>query len=664
MNVLAETECGWTASTAANWISGLTPASGQGTGEIKFQVAPNPTTTSRQADIALNGVTAKVTQAGASCRIDITPRSQTLPAAAGGGTVTVTTLAGCQWAITSSAPWLTTTGSAVRTGAGTVSFSATPNTGAARTGSLTIGDQTLVVTQQEAGAPPCTYTVEPTTVSIAAAGGSATATMRAGGSCPWTAGSNAPWLTVSGVGTGAGDGSVTIVAMPNTGPARTGSVTIAGETLTVNQGGNCLTTISAASQAPGAAGGAATPVTVTSAAGCAWTSTTTTPWITITSGASGTGNGTVAFSVAANTGPARTGTITIAGQTHTVNQAGGCAVTISPMSQAASSSGGTATPVTVTAASGCAWTATTTTSWITISSGASGTGNGTVAFSVAANTGPARTGTITIAGQTHTVNQAGTCAVTISPLSQAPPAAGGPATSVTVTGASGCGWTATTTTPWITITSGASGTGNGTVAFTVAANTGPARTGTLSIGGQTHTVNQASGCAVSINPSSASPSASGGAGAPIAVSAGTGCTWTATTATTWITLTSGTSGTGGGSVGYTVAANTGAARTGTISIGPNTFTVSQAAAGCSYAVTPTSLSFGKNQGTSDPVSVTTSSGCTWTSTSNASWITVETGASGTGSGTMTFGVSRNTAEARVGTLTIAGQTFTVTQAGN
>ncbi len=45
------------------------------------------------------------------------------------------------------------------------------------------------------------------------------------------------------------------------------------------------------------------------------------PWLTITSGASGTGNGSVGLSIAANTGVARTGTATIAGQTFTVNQA-------------------------------------------------------------------------------------------------------------------------------------------------------------------------------------------------------------------------------------------------------------------------------------------------------------------------------------------------------
>jgi hypothetical protein len=61
---------------------------------------------------------------------------------------------------------------------------------------------------------------------------------------------------------------------------------------------------------------------------------------------------------------------------------------------------------------------------------------------------------------------------------------------VSVTTTSGCAWTASSRVSWITVTSGASGTGNGSVAFSVAANPGGTRDGTLSIGGQTFTVTQ------------------------------------------------------------------------------------------------------------------------------------------------------------------------------
>jgi hypothetical protein len=75
------------------------------------------------------------------------------------------------------------------------------------------------------------------------------------------------------------------------------------------------------------------------------------------------------------------------------------------------SSGGTGT-INVLAQSGCTWTAVSNSSFVTITSGASGNGNGTVFFSVAANSSTtARTGSLTVAGQTVSVTQSG---VTIS----------------------------------------------------------------------------------------------------------------------------------------------------------------------------------------------------------------------------------------------------------
>jgi hypothetical protein len=56
---------------------------------------------------------------------------------------------------------------------------------------------------------------------------------------------------------------------------------------------------------------------------CPWTATSNSNWITVTGGASGSGDGTVSFAVSANnTGVARSGSLTIAGATVTVNQAG------------------------------------------------------------------------------------------------------------------------------------------------------------------------------------------------------------------------------------------------------------------------------------------------------------------------------------------------------
>ncbi|MBL0158070.1 MAG: hypothetical protein IPP47_13350 [Bryobacterales bacterium] len=262
----------------------------------------------------------------------------------------------------------------------------------------------------------------------------------------------------------------------------------------------CDYSISPSTQAVAAAG-ATGSVSVTTTSGCTWTAVSAVPWITVTSGATGTGSSAVAYSVSANTGPARTGTLTIAGQTLTVTQAAGtttCSYSINPVTQAVPAAGGALT-MQVTAGTGCTWTAVSAVPWITVTSGATGTGPGAVAYSVAANTGPARTGTLAIAGQTLTVSQATgttTCTYSINPSTQAVPAAGG-ALTVQVTASTGCAWTAASAAAWITVTSGATGTGPGAVAYSVAANTGPARAGTLTIAGQTLTVTQPAAPSVS-----------------------------------------------------------------------------------------------------------------------------------------------------------------------
>jgi hypothetical protein len=629
---------------------------------VQFQVAANPNPVARLGDIALNDQHAAVTQAAAPCGYDLAPHTLALPAAGGPGTLNVISLAGCAWAASSQAAWVQVTSSPSGSGNGILNFTVAANAGAARIGSVTIAGQTFQVTQDAAPGPaPCTYSLDVTAQAFGSTGGAAATTVRSDPSCSWTAVSNVVWMSIAGAATGSGNGAVSINVAANTGSTRIGTATIAGQTFTVTQTGSCAASINQTGQSMTAAGGTGLPFTVTTATGCAWTATTADGWITITGGAAGNGNGTVTFTVAANAGPARTGTITAATQTFTVTQTNGCSYTIDAASQTIGAAGGAGTPVNVSTVAGCTWTASTTATWISLTSGANGNGNGTVNFTVAADTGVARTGTITIAGQTFTVTQTSGCSYTINPASQSIGAAGGAGTPVSVSTVAGCAWTASTAAPWISITSGASGSGNGTVNFTIAADTGPARTGTITIAGQTFTVTQGNGCSYAINPTSQSIGAAGGAGSAVSVTAIAGCTWTATTGDTWLTITAGASGSGNGGVNFTVAANTGPARTGTITIGGQAFTVTQAS-GCSYGINPSSQSMGAAGGAGTAVSVTTVGGCTWTATPVAAWLTVTSGASGTGNGTVNFTAAANTGPARNGTMTIANQTFTVTEA--
>jgi len=141
--------------------------------------------------------------------------------------------------------------------------------------------------------------------------------------------------------------------------------------------------------------------------GCSWRATSLVPWVTITGGGSGAGDGTISFNVAQNSGPTRTGQILHTDDSfYTVAQASGCAYSLNRTSEAAPPGGGDVV-VNVTASdAACGWTASANASFIGVKAGAGGIGNGTVTLSVSPNaSGVARTGTATIAGQTFTVTQ-------------------------------------------------------------------------------------------------------------------------------------------------------------------------------------------------------------------------------------------------------------------
>ncbi len=251
-----------------------------------------------------------------------------------------------------------------------------------------------------------------------------------------------------------------------------------------------------------------------------------TSWITITSGSSGTGSGTVSYTVADNPGSSqRTGTITVNGQVHTVTQAGGGGSCPSTTIAPGQTLNGSLTT------SDCIFTGTT--RYVDVY-GFSGTAGQKVAVSMSSSafdtylylvnssndilaenddsggslnsripatsgffTLPA-TGSYSIWATSYSQNSTGAysislvnetaCTFSISPTSRSFSSPGGNS-SFSVSTASGCAWSAMSNASWITTTS--SGSGNGTVSYTVAANSGTSqRTGTITAGGKTHTITQ------------------------------------------------------------------------------------------------------------------------------------------------------------------------------
>jgi subtilisin family serine protease len=143
--------------------------------------------------------------------------------------------------------------------------------------------------------------------------------------------------------------------------------------------------------------------------------------------------------------------------------------------------GGSGVSFNVNAQPNCDWTARSNATWIIVDSITPPSGNGSVSFSVAPNTTTEqRSGTVTAAGLTYTITQASRCSYTFANFPPTFPATGG-AASVRMDTQEGCAWQATSNVPWVTITQGASGTGTGTISFTVAPNTNVRRNGAILI---------------------------------------------------------------------------------------------------------------------------------------------------------------------------------------
>ena len=95
---------------------------------------------------------------------------------------------------------------------------------------------------------------------------------------------------------------------------------------------------------------------------------------------------------------------------------------------------------------------------------------------------------------------------------------------------------------------------------------------------------------------------------------------------------------------------------------PETVTANFSSSGGTFSLSPTSANVLALAGSGTVTVTAPSSTATWTAVSNSSFLTIASGASGTGNGTVGYSVAANTTgSARTGTLTIAGLTFTVTQ---
>ncbi|MEI6154444.1 MAG: BACON domain-containing carbohydrate-binding protein, partial [Deltaproteobacteria bacterium] len=177
-----------------------------------------------------------------------------------------------------------------------------------------------------------------------------------------------------------------------------------------------------------------------------------------------------------------------------------------------------------------------------------------------------------------------------------------------------------------------------------------------------HRIQKFAPCSFTLTSSQQSFSSNGGEGSVQLTASSSSCSWTATPAADWITIKSGSTGTGNGTVTYSVAANTEIVpRTGAIAVDTLTFTVTEAEKSILSATTQNFPVEG-GTGSFNVVAPSSAPSLQWTAESDNWWITIINGNAGMGNGTVTFMVASNPETAsRTGTITVSGQTFTVTQ---
>ena len=311
------------------------------------------------------------------------------------------------------------------------------------------------------------------------------------------------------------------------------------------------------------------------------------------------------------------------------------------------------------------WTASKSADWITLNA-TSGSAGYPVAYTVSATTNvEQRVGYIYVSGNTHTVTQDGVGG-TISPENREFESNGGSGT-ISVSTQNKMLWHAKSNVEWISV-SATSGLGPGSVTYQVAPfNDVSTRQGTLTVAGNTFTVFQY-GKRMKLDSYSVTKDYETHV-IPITVNALAATTWSVTPNNSWISVVDAGNGHGGDLVTIAIAENPSyLARTGTVSIGTETFTVTQQGrTALEFGISP-ATSTASVEGANAIIEVRATPDLPWTATSGVNWCAIYAAtASGAGNGNVVYSVSPNpTLSQRTGTITIrangvGSKTHTVTQ---
>jgi hypothetical protein len=193
-------------------------------------------------DVSYEGLTVSTPIVVGPCSYALGPLNQLVANTGGTVNIQVVTGAGCAWTASGGSSWLVLNRASV-TGSGAITLSVPANTtGAVRTASVRVANQNVQVTQ---AATACSFSVAPTRISAPLSGMSGTLTVTT--SCPVVASSNAPWVTLTGIGSVL---SYTVATNYSASP-RTATVTVGTVAIPLVQAGSPVVQAVSASPASG-----------------------------------------------------------------------------------------------------------------------------------------------------------------------------------------------------------------------------------------------------------------------------------------------------------------------------------------------------------------------------------------------------------------------------
>ena len=453
---------------------------------------------------------------------------------------------------------------------------------------------------------------------------------------------------------------------------------------------------------------------VATAAGCAWSATSSASWITFGGASSGTGGAIVRIVVAANGGSlARTGTVTIAGTAVTVTQAANtCEFTVRGSPAVIPGEGAAEAAIALTAsAASCPWSVSSNASWVTIlrtvSQGAqansapfSGSGTGTAYMRVDANPGTTgREGAVqlTLGGSTTTyyVRQDPlSCSLTLDRYrDEGLSTEGGESRTISVNlSHSLCRWKADTLAAGVIAITPTSGTGSGRLTYTTKTqpmgNPALARITFCSFGTPGYDLGCRDGspyekafevkleppCTYSLSPDRVDDIPPAGAEGSFGVRTNyPSCEVTGTSNASWIKILPPYPPTNlgwGAGLNYRVEANTSTnPRSGTISVSKQNleFRVSQQGVACAPSFIYDILDLSAAAYSAQLDIRTNGENCAWTVRVGADatdWLKITGDASGRGNGRISFSVAENKSkDGRAGALIVGAASLLVRQDG-